>query len=91
MKGIQKSTICEFKGTAKYYDIIVNSKKSENAAWSYHNNSEISDYIAFYAKKCDACYLDDEKVTPQEGPFYGGWISSHVVGPFKGPPGTEYW
>ena len=38
-----------------------------------------------------ACFVDDEKVTPQEGPFYGGWITSDLVGPFKGGPGTMGW
>jgi hypothetical protein len=39
----------------------------------------------------DACYLDDELVTPQEGDFYGGWITSEIAGPFKGAPGTRGW
>ena len=29
--------------------------------------------------------------TPQAGDFYGGWITSRVVGPFKGGPGTWGW
>jgi len=28
---------------------------------------------------------------PQPGGFYGGWITSRVVGPFKGGPGTTGW
>jgi hypothetical protein len=39
----------------------------------------------------DACFVDDERAAPQEGGFYGGWISSHVAGPFKGGPGTHGW
>jgi hypothetical protein len=39
----------------------------------------------------DACYVDDEQVTPQEGDFYAGWITSDIVGPFKGGPGTRGW
>jgi uncharacterized protein (DUF427 family) len=27
----------------------------------------------------------------QAGDFYGGWITSDIVGPFKGEPGTEGW
>ena len=30
-------------------------------------------------------------VQPQAGGFYGGWITSRVVGPFKGSPGTLGW
>ena len=33
------------------------------------------------------CFIDDERVLPQDGGFYGGWITSDVVGPFKGEPG----
>ena len=29
--------------------------------------------------------------TPQPGRFYGGWVTSRVVGPFKGEPGTADW
>ena len=47
--------------------------------------------VAFYAHYMDACYVDDELVTPQDGGFYGGWITSRVVGPFKGSPGTRGW
>jgi len=39
----------------------------------------------------DACYVGEEKATPQEGDFYGGWITSRVKGPFKGGPGTFGW
>jgi hypothetical protein len=39
----------------------------------------------------DACYVDDEQVTPQEGDFYAGWITSDIVGYFKGRPGTRGW
>jgi hypothetical protein len=32
-----------------------------------------------------------EKIEAQEGDFYGGWITSDVVGPFEGAPGTWGW
>ena len=35
--------------------------------------------------------VDGELVEPQPGGFYGGWITSRVVGPFKGAPGTRGW
>ena len=44
-----------------------------------------------YPSKVDACFVDEEKVVVQEGDFYGGWITSDVVGPFKGAPGTYGW
>ncbi len=51
----------------------------------------IRDHVAFYASRMDACYVDDELVVAQPGGFYGGWITSDVVGPFKGGPGSRGW
>ena len=51
----------------------------------------VNNVIAFYPKAMDLCLVDDEAVVPQAGTFYGGWITSAVAGPFKGPPGTERW
>ena len=86
---------CEFKGLATYYTLKVNDKVSENAAWSYLNPSigyeSIKDYVAFYPGRIDACYFDGERVQPQEGDFYGGWITADIEGPFKGGPGTAGW
>ena len=39
----------------------------------------------------DRCTVDGETVVPQPGGFYGGWITSRVVGPFKGIPGSMGW
>ena len=49
------------------------------------------DYVAFYPGRVDACYVDGERVQPQKGDFYGGWITSDIEGPFKGGPGTAGW
>ena len=87
------SSFCEWKGRAGYYAIAVGGKQIENAAWFYpeptKNFAEIKDYIAFYPSKMDACYVGDELVKTQEGDFYGGWITSDIIGPFKG--GAETW
>lgn len=88
-------TFCEFKGAASYWTLEVNGKRAEKAAWSYAAPSPgfevIQDYLAFYPGRVDACYVDDEQVTPQEGDFYGGWITAEIVGPFKGAAGTWGW
>jgi len=88
-------TICEFKGVAEYWSLAVGDHRSERAAWSYAAPTEtfagIKDYLAFYASRVDACWVGDERVNAQEGDFYGGWITSSIVGPFKGPPGTLGW
>ena len=91
----RKKTVCEWKGVASYYTIILGDKKAINAAWTYPDPTpgyeSIKDHIAFYPQKTDACYVDGERVIPQPGIYYGGWITSEIVGPFKGEPGTEEW
>ena len=90
-----RRTFCEFKGAATYWTITVGDKTSVEAGWSYETPTRdfevIAGYITFYASKVDACYVDDERVQPQEGDYYGGWITSDVVGPFKGGAGTWGW
>jgi uncharacterized protein (DUF427 family) len=89
------STFCEWKGTATYWTIDVAGKESRDAAWSYQTPTaafeQIRDYLSFYAGRVDACYVAEEQVQPQTGDFYGGWITSKIVGPFKGDPGTLHW
>jgi uncharacterized protein (DUF427 family) len=89
------STYCEWKGVASYYDVVGGRTRAGRAAWTYHDPSPgfepIRDAVAFYPAAMDACWVDDERVEPQPGGFYGGWITSDVVGPFKGEPGTLGW
>ncbi|NNF36826.1 MAG: DUF427 domain-containing protein [Saprospiraceae bacterium] len=91
----QYTTYCEFKGQATYFDLIVNEERIESAGWYYGNPNKhyaaLKGYAAVYASKLDACYVNDEKVKAQEGDFYGGWITSHIKGPFKGGKGTYGW
>lgn len=89
------SSFCEWKGEAIYYSLEVNGKRLEKVAWSYPNPTNrfeiIKDHLAFYAYPMDACLVEGELVTPQPGNFYGGWITSDIVGPFKGGPGSWGW
>jgi uncharacterized protein (DUF427 family) len=86
---------CEFKGEAKYWSLDVDGKQAENVAWSYpspsHAFAAIAGCLAFYASRVGECWVDDERVQPQQGDFYGGWITSRIVGPFKGGAGTRGW
>jgi uncharacterized protein (DUF427 family) len=90
-----RATYCEWKGRATYFTIIVGDHKARDAAWSYPEPKPryagLQDHLAFYPSRMDACYVDDEQVEAQPGDFYGGWITSDVVGPFKGGPGTWGW
>lgn len=90
-----RTTYCEWKGVASYYDVEAGGRRAERAAWTYRaplpGYEEIRDAIAFYPGRMDACFVDDERVVAQPGDFYGGWITSDVVGPFKGEPGSSGW
>lgn len=90
-----RSSFCEWKGQAGYYTLVVGDKQAKNVGWFYPNPTpafaSLKDYVAFYAKPMDACYVDGEKVQPQPGEFYGGWITRDIVGPFKGESGSWGW
>lgn len=88
-------TVCEWKGLTSYWSVRVGEVEIADAAWSYEDPTlrfaSIRGYVAFYAQRLDECWVDDERVEANPGAFYGGWITSHVVGPFKGAPGTMFW
>jgi uncharacterized protein (DUF427 family) len=90
-----KHSYCEFKGIAKYWSLSVGAHQSKQAAWSYPDPTrefiEIKDCLAFYASRVDECWVGEERVQPQAGDFYGGWITSNIVGPFKGDVGSTGW
>jgi uncharacterized protein (DUF427 family) len=90
-----QTTFCEWKGRGRYYSLVVGDKTAPQVGWYYPTPTPdfaaIADYVAFYAAPMDACYVDGERVTPQPGNFYGGWITSDIVGPFKGEAGSWGW
>ncbi len=90
-----RRSLCEWKGDAVYFDVVVGEETHRDVAWSYPDPNPVfqalRDHVAFYAGPFDGCFVDEERVTPQPGNFYGGWITSDIVGPFKGAPGTMSW
>ncbi len=47
-----KQSVCPWKGTAGYYDVVVDGQTAQAAAWFYanpkHAASEIKDHLAFW-------------------------------------------
>ena len=90
-------TFCEWKGMASYWSLRHPETGAlvRDVAWSYpepdREFAALRDYRAFYAGRVDACFVGDDRVDPQAGSFYGGWVTAKIVGPFKGDPGTEGW
>lgn len=83
-------SFCEWKGVARYFSVVVGERRLERALWSYPQPTEgfaaLAGWFALYPALMDGCWLDGERVQPQPGGFYGGWITSAVQGPFKGDP-----
>lgn len=95
LQPVGGTTYCEWKGTASYYDVVTTGRVAARAAWTYPEPTQgfeaLRAHLAVMPAAMDSCTVDGETVTPQEGGFYGGWITSRVVGPFKGAPGTRGW
>ena len=95
LQPVSSTTFCEFKGTASYFDVMGGGMRAERAAWHYPAATgryvSLLGHVAVMPGLMDRCTVDGEVVVPQEGGFYGGWITSRVRGPFKGAPGTRGW
>ena len=87
------SSVCEWKGAASYWALSARPQLGA-VGWSYPHPTAafeaIRDYVSFYPSMLQ-CYVAAERVRPQPGRFYGGWITAEIVGPFKGEPGTTHW
>jgi uncharacterized protein (DUF427 family) len=90
-----RGTWCEYKGAAHYLDAVIDGRRHCAVGWAYADPTPayaaLRDHVAFYPGRLSAAWLDDERIDAQPGDFYGGWISSDLVGPFKGAPGTLGW
>ena len=88
-------SLCEWKGSATYWDVVVDGIVLSRVGWSYADPSPafsmLRNHVAFYVAPFDRCTVDGETVMSQPGAFYGGWITSDLAGPFKGIPGSIGW
>ena len=88
------SSHCEWKGSARYWTLVAGSVRLERAAWSYDAPlapyEALRGYVALYPTNAE-CLVNGERVRPQDGGFYGGWVTNEIVGPWKGGPGSGGW
>lgn len=86
------SSMCEWKGAAQYFALA--TAPATPVGWCYpeptERYAELAGYVGFYPGRV-SCLVDGERVQPQPGGFYGGWITAEVIGPFKGEPETGGW
>ena len=89
------TSLCEWKGAARYYDVIAGGKTATRAAWAYDKPTArfaaLAGYVAFYAGLMEEVWVGDLRVIPQPGSFYGGWVTPNLDGQIKGAPGTQHW
>jgi uncharacterized protein (DUF427 family) len=88
------SSLCEWKGRACYWTLVVGTARLERVAWSYPEPfagaEALAGHVALYPNGLQ-CTVGGQPVRPQPGGFYGGWITPELVGPFKGEAGTAGW
>ncbi len=91
----RRTSVCEWRGLAHYSDVVGGGRTAPYAAWSYDHPTPgfapIAGYVAVYAGPMGGCFVGDERVTPQPGGFYGGWVTGDITGPMKGDPRTDGW
>lgn len=94
LRPSQSRSLCEWKGEARYFDLETDEGLIEQVGWYYMTPSgpyqALRNHAAFYAQKL-TCSVNAELVAANEGNFYGGWITSAIVGPFKGGVGSSFW
>jgi uncharacterized protein (DUF427 family) len=93
LTAVDGGSYCEWKGMARYWGLAA-APASLPVGWTYPRPRppflKLKDFICFYPGRVE-CRVDDERVRPQPGRFYGGWITDDIAGPFKGAPGTGHW
>ena len=94
LQPAQGASFCEWKGPARYWDLVDGSQRLPGVAWSYPQPlpgaQALADCVAFYPAAL-RCSVDGAAVRPQPGGFYGGWITPDLAGPFKGEAGSTGW
>jgi uncharacterized protein (DUF427 family) len=94
LEAFPGTSVCEWKGVAQYWGLKNCSGSLQAIGWSYPSPAPpfeaIANYFSFYPGRVE-CYVEGEAVRPQAGEFYGGWITSEIVGPFKGSGDTRHW
>lgn len=89
------ATFCEWKGRARYFDLLDGEHRVSRAVWCYPEPTrafmDIAGWFSLYPSSVDQCVVDGDKIEPQEGNYYGGWITPGIRGPFKGGAGTHGW
>jgi uncharacterized protein (DUF427 family) len=78
-----RTTFCEWKGVAIYFDVVAGGVRAERAAWTYEEPTggfdELRGRVSFYCTPFDACLVDGERATPEPRSYYGGWVTADIA------------
>jgi len=95
LRPVAGSSFCEWKGQARYFDLVAGELIVPRAAWAYDTPTApfaaLVGHVAFYPGRMDEAWVGDLRVIPQPGDFYGGWVTPNLDGKIKGAPGTLHW
>lgn len=84
------TSVCEWKGAAQTLHVA----GVQGAGWRYVQMypafAQLWLWPSFYPSAL-ACTLGGERIRPQPGGFYGGWVTNDLAGPIKGSPGSSFW
>jgi uncharacterized protein (DUF427 family) len=95
LEPVAGGSFCEWKGLASYFDLVApggdgSERRLRRPLWSYPSPTPafapLAGWLACYLALMDGCWVDGERVIPQPGGFYGGWITAAVEGPYNGDP-----
>jgi uncharacterized protein (DUF427 family) len=77
-----RTTFCEWKGVASYFDVVVDGARAERAGWTYEEPAagfeELRGRVSFYCAPFDACLVNGERARPETRPYYGGWVTADI-------------
>ena len=84
------TSVCEWKGLAQ----TLHRPDRPDVGWRYVSVfpefANLLNWPSFYPGRL-ACWLNGQRVQPQPGGYYGGWVTNNLVGPIKGAPGSGSW
>lgn len=65
LQAARGSSFCEWKGTARYFDVAVGGKRADRTAWAYLEPTPtfaaIKHHLAFYPNRMEACFVGDDR------------------------------
>ena len=87
-------SFCEWKGAAVYWSVVLPGLTLARLAWSCPEPTPtfaaLRDRVRFLSGATGPPHRRATRA-PAARPFYAGWITDEVIGPFKGDPGSERW